>query len=360
LTNGGARQLRSRKVRHLLTATNKQNLPELGVFTMTTYEIEAWALRAIEHVEKHEPSEDDRVELKAAWIDHEKAGRRIAGHANQVRGEPILWLIGVDENKGLMGADENDLATWRPQVKSHFDGPVPRLQSVLVHRSGKTAVALYFETEQRPYVVKNPTGGPAQLEVPWREGTAVRSANHSDLILLLSPLQRPVLKIEVGKGRGFVNHYALSGPPPHESYYLRVTVVNTGRRTAERCRGYLANVEQWYNHDFKETIYADFMPLTWSHHPGRESMELLPQVPHWLDVLSTRHGGSRFILETNPKATKYSDCEWSMGIYRLTIKLFAEETEPSQVFLFLNWMSRWDYLDVFDEAEWEKRKMTCQ
>jgi hypothetical protein len=28
------------------------------------------------------------------------------------------------------------------------------------------------------------------LEVPWREGTSVRSATHEDLIRVLSPLQR--------------------------------------------------------------------------------------------------------------------------------------------------------------------------
>jgi hypothetical protein len=34
---------------------------------MRTYEIEDMALRAIERVEKEQPQEDDRVELKAQW-----------------------------------------------------------------------------------------------------------------------------------------------------------------------------------------------------------------------------------------------------------------------------------------------------
>jgi hypothetical protein len=230
---------------------------------------------------------------------------------------------------------------------------------------------LYFEAQQVPYVVKNPVygkenGGPVKREVPWRDATRVRSANHSDLILLLSPLQRPALKIEVGKGRGFVNHYPMmaieKGDTHHhsirmaEGYYLRVKVLNTGRRTAERCRGYLANVEQWANGSFQPTLYADFMPLTWSHNPGRESMELLPQVPHWLDVLSTLNGRTTFILESNPKSPKYTGCDWGNGIYRFTIRVYAEEAEPSQDFVFLNWTGHWDnLLDVFDKAEWERR-----
>jgi hypothetical protein len=329
---------------------------------MTTNEIEAWALRVIEGVERHQPNEDTRVELKAEWIDPEKAARRIAGHANEMRGEPILWLIGVDERRGVIGAEPNDLSTWWPQVKAKFDGPVPRPRDMVVYLKEKALVALQFETDQLPYVVKNPQGGLVQLEVPWREGTAVRSANHSDLIRLLSPLQRPVLKIEVGKGRGFVNFYPSMQPMGDSqfrkvnAYYLRVKVVNTGRRTAEKCRGYLANVELWFHGAFQETVYADFMPLVWSHNPGRESMELLPNVPHWLDVLATRQASSSFYVQTNPPAHKYSNCVWDVGIYRLTIQAFAEAADPVQGFVFLKWDGQWDQLDVFDETEWEQRK----
>ena len=223
----------------------------------------------------------------------------------------------------------------------------------------------------RAAVVKNPAhgqpnGGPVELEVPWRDAARLRSASHSDLILLLSPLQRPVLRIEAGKGRGFVNHCPSLVEVAHfkylpvMAYYLRVKVVNTGRRTAEKCRGYLANVELWCNGSFQETIYADFMSLVWSHNPGCESMELLPQVPHWLDVLSTSNAGKSFILETNPQAPKYSNCVWGLGVYRLTIKVYAEEAEPSQAFVLIKWDAQWDRLDVFDEAEWEQRKQAEQ
>jgi hypothetical protein len=98
---------------------------------MRTSEIDAWALRVIERVEKNEPHEDDRVELKAEWPESpSEAARRIAGHANQMRGEPFLWLIGVDERRGVVGADKNNLANWWPQVESQFDGPVPPIQHV--------------------------------------------------------------------------------------------------------------------------------------------------------------------------------------------------------------------------------------
>ncbi len=89
---------------------------------MKPIEIESWALRVLEKVEKHSPIEDSLVELKTTWIDAAKAARRIAGHANAARGESILWLIGVDEENGIVGANHQELSNWLSTVQSHFDG----------------------------------------------------------------------------------------------------------------------------------------------------------------------------------------------------------------------------------------------
>lgn len=58
----------------------------------------------------------------------------------------------------------------------------------------KTVVALFFNTDRSPFVVKNPvfgqpSAGPVEREVPWREGTAVRTARREDLIRLLAPIR---------------------------------------------------------------------------------------------------------------------------------------------------------------------------
>jgi hypothetical protein len=53
-------------------------------------EIGRWALRAIDQVEAGQPNEDFRVELKSQWpADFQKAARRVAGHANAARSEPV-------------------------------------------------------------------------------------------------------------------------------------------------------------------------------------------------------------------------------------------------------------------------------
>lgn len=147
----------------------------------------------IERVNSDQPIEDSRVELKAEWPQTEKAARRIAGHANAARGASILWLIGVDEKTGVVGAQVNELATWFPKMESNFDGLAPEHVDLNIPVDGQTVVALYFETERAPFVVKNAAfgqkgGGPVELEVPWRDGTSIRSARRSEIVRMLSPL----------------------------------------------------------------------------------------------------------------------------------------------------------------------------
>jgi len=163
---------------------------------MRAHEIEDWALSVIKQVESGQPNEDYRVELKSEWPDEQKAARQMAGHANAAHGEPILWLIGVDEEKGVVGANDEELANWSAGVRAKFDGLAPQIMRDLnVPVEGETVVALLFDTDRAPYLVKNPAygqanGGPVQLEVPWREARSTRTASRSDLLRILSPIQK--------------------------------------------------------------------------------------------------------------------------------------------------------------------------
>ncbi len=162
---------------------------------MRKQEIELWALNILERVKAKKPTEDDYAELKGEWPDAKPAARRIAGHANAARGEPIIWLIGVDEKEGVVkGANIEELSNWWSKVKSRFDGPPPELTSVVVPDGEVSIVALSFDTSNSPYVVKSEDGaGGIQREVPWREATSVRSANRGDLLKLLIPIHKAPL-----------------------------------------------------------------------------------------------------------------------------------------------------------------------
>jgi hypothetical protein len=161
---------------------------------MRISEIEALALQVVDRVGRQAPLEDARIELKAQWPDAPKAARQLAAHANGARGETILWLIGIDETHGVVGASQNDLSTWYPAVQACFDGLAPSVTDVVVPSGGREIVALMFDTSRAPFVVKNPYFGKAkgevELEVPWREGTSTRSARREDLIRILLPATR--------------------------------------------------------------------------------------------------------------------------------------------------------------------------
>jgi hypothetical protein len=185
---------------------------------MRLAQIENWALDVIHSVDTGHPSEDARVELKAEWVEAQKAARQIAGHANSARGDPILWLVGVDQKRGVTGVNHNDLANWYPKVVAEFDGVAPTMVDVNVLDRDKTVVALLFETDRAPFVIKNPAygveaGSSVAFEVPWRDGTSTRTARRSDLIRLLVPLLS-LPEVEVLSGE-----LALS---VHDKYYYHV------------------------------------------------------------------------------------------------------------------------------------------
>ena len=168
---------------------------------MKLNEIEDWTLRLLKRLSRGEQLEDSRIELKCQWPEPIKAARRIAGHANSAGGEKILWIIGVDEKNGVLGADQKELADWFPRVQAQFNGLPPSVIDLVVPYENKHVIALLFYSDRAPYVVKNPSfgskgGGPVEYEVPWRESTSVRTARRSDLIRILTPIQR-LPKVEV-------------------------------------------------------------------------------------------------------------------------------------------------------------------
>ncbi len=168
---------------------------------MRSNDIENWTLNIIERVLSKQPVEDSRVELKSEWpSDPYKAARQLAGHANAARGEPILWLIGIDEKKAeITGADYNEISNWKQSIESCFSELVPNLTNINIPYDSKTVVALLWETDRRPYLVKNPQGGQIGLEVPWREAGSTRTATRTQLLKLLYPLSK-IPSFEIIKG----------------------------------------------------------------------------------------------------------------------------------------------------------------
>jgi hypothetical protein len=186
---------------------------------MKPHQLEAWALGVIDRVRAGAAVEDSLVELKTTWIDAQQAARRIAGHANAAAGQPILWLVGLNEKTGVQGVQLEELADWWAQVRRCFDSNPPKMiVSRNLHVDDKTVCAMLFDADAAPYVVKNsvnnqPGAGPVTREVPWREGTALRSATHEDLIRVLSPLSQ-MPSVEVVEANLWIEHREEIGGRP--------------------------------------------------------------------------------------------------------------------------------------------------
>ena len=160
---------------------------------MRDIELETWVVGVLDRAKAGQPNEDFRIEFKAEWPkDIHKAARRLAGHANAAQGDRVLWVIGVEDNGVVVGAKQEDRATWWPKILARFDEVTPTmLRDMNIPYDGHTVVALLFETDRAPFVVKaEQQQGPIQREIPWREATEVRTARRQDLIRLLAPLVR--------------------------------------------------------------------------------------------------------------------------------------------------------------------------
>ena len=195
---------------------------------MTPSALEGWVLRVADQVARGDHAEDSRVELKREWPKPKAAARLIAGHANAARGATILWIIGLDEITGVHGAPAEELADWYSSVKQSFEGVAPTLYDLNVVVGDKTLVALLFDTDRAPYVVKNPAygspgGGSVEREVPWREGRSTLSARREHLLRMLVPTAE-LPEIEVLSCKLSARSEQRPGAPDVEKWYVHGTL----------------------------------------------------------------------------------------------------------------------------------------
>lgn len=146
-------------------------------------------LAAIDHLRGGGASEDDRIEFKRDWPEPGKA-RQLAAAANRNHGNPLVYVIGVDEQTGqiLSAPSLTDVASWWAGIEARFDQVAPELLRDLTvfAGSGEAVTALLFATDRAPYVIKAEGGSP-EREVPIRDGTRTRSAHRHELLRMLVP-----------------------------------------------------------------------------------------------------------------------------------------------------------------------------
>jgi hypothetical protein len=151
-------------------------------------QLEALVLAAVEALRAGTPPEDDRFEFKREWPEVKKA-RQLAGAANRANGEPLIYVIGIDEKTGEIHPVADDPAEWWARMQSEFDDAAPELVTHVTTfvSEGEAVIALLFRTDRAPYCVRIVNIGPIEREVPMRDGTRTRSASRRELLRLLLP-----------------------------------------------------------------------------------------------------------------------------------------------------------------------------
>ena len=178
---------------------------------MRAAQLEGLVLNAIDALRNGPGGEDDRVEFKRDWPEPSKA-RQLAAAANRLNGEPLVYVIGIDDRNGsIHPTSDIDAADWWPRMEAIFDEVAPELSMHLTVRvaENQSVVALLFQTDRAPYLVKVTNGGATEREVPIREGSRTRSARRHELLRLLLPhVQLPQLHPVSGTlGLGAPDYY---------------------------------------------------------------------------------------------------------------------------------------------------------
>jgi hypothetical protein len=156
---------------------------------MRGIDLEARVITAIDQMREGRQVENDFIECKREWPSESKA-RQLAASLNRAAGDPVIYIIGIDEKTGVvLDVSDTDVLDWWNQILPRFDQTPPEMtrhMNVAVGPNGDSVTAVAISSDRAPYVVKTGVANPS-LEVPMREGTGTRSARRDELLRLLIP-----------------------------------------------------------------------------------------------------------------------------------------------------------------------------
>jgi hypothetical protein len=174
---------------------------------ITKQSVDATVQAAIENLQAGRGVEDDSIELKAEWPDPATKVRQFAGAANALRGDPLIYVIGVHDKTGAITTPVPvEPKEWYDQICKPFDQIPPSLlwsQTVFVGHDSKSVTVMVFGTDEFPYLINVEK---ARREVPLRIGTGTQSARRNQLVRMFEPaLRTPSTFFTVAKFRAVVH-----------------------------------------------------------------------------------------------------------------------------------------------------------
>ncbi len=174
--------------------------------------------------------------------------------------------------------------------------------------------------------------------------------------LFAEPLRRwlyaPRLTLTFGTSNHFLTRTPeISPSSQHEALYVRVKVVNTRSALAKSCRAYLVNVERkGPSGTFEPTEYCESLQLGWASQAEQAfgAFDLPWDVPHFVDVISTRPTSPAFSLATKVTPLRYTQMLLTPGVYRFTIVVSGDGVKPATIRPSVSWNGVWDQVAKAD------------
>lgn len=140
-------------------------------------------------------------------------------------------------------------------------------------------------------------------------------------------------------------------PGLHPERWQRVRVKNTGKAIAKNCRAYLVNIEELMNGFPKETFYRDTLRLRWAYETEGDlhaGVDIPPGIFIYFDLMSTKMEDGKpltFIQAAKVRQKFMNNLEFNK-IYRFTVLVAADATEPKQICVTINMGSDWASFSV--------------
>lgn len=147
----------------------------------------------------------------------------------------------------------------------------------------------------------------------------------------------------VGTRRVVLGYQTVGG----NELYLRMMVKNTGKRVADRCRGFLVNIEfESVESGQRSPVFFDSIPLIWSYDKdhSRPEVDVPNGVSFTLDIFRTVSGAKGFFPCINPMPRGYKF--ESPGKYHLTIVLTAQNTSAVTETMVIDWKGVWNDFEI--------------
>ena len=174
--------------------------------------------------------------------------------------------------------------------------------------------------------------------------------------LFAEPLRRwlyaPKLKLTFSTSQQFLTRTPEASPDTsYESLWVRVKVENRRAALARSCRAYLVKIErQAASGEFEPTEYCESMQLAWASQADQSfsAFDLPRDVPHFIDIISTRPISRAFQLAIKRMPLRYAQLVLTPGVYRFTVVVSGDGVKPVTIRPIVRWTGTWDQITKVD------------